>query len=124
VWVQGGGIQPGYTTELQFDGMTYAGNPSIAPPSVAGGEIVLDGSHVVSLPVPNFDCAKASAPSEEEICADAGLSDKDRAMASAYRVDLQELPPDRAGELPSRTDGLAGRVREELQFASIGSAAP
>ncbi|HEX4595914.1 MAG TPA: hypothetical protein VH157_16630 [Bryobacteraceae bacterium] len=28
VWVQGGGIQPGYEAELKFDGKTYPGNPS------------------------------------------------------------------------------------------------
>lgn len=29
VWVQGGGIQPGYEAELRFDGKTYPTNPSI-----------------------------------------------------------------------------------------------
>jgi hypothetical protein len=31
VWVQGGGIQPGYEAELPFDGKTYPGNPSVPP---------------------------------------------------------------------------------------------
>jgi putative lipoprotein len=31
VWVQGGGIQPGYEAELSFDGKTYSGNPSVPP---------------------------------------------------------------------------------------------
>jgi hypothetical protein len=31
VWVQGGGIQPGYEAELSFDGKTYPINPSIPP---------------------------------------------------------------------------------------------
>jgi hypothetical protein len=31
VWVQGGGIQPGYEAELSFDGKTYATNPSVLP---------------------------------------------------------------------------------------------
>jgi hypothetical protein len=31
VWVQGGGIQPGYEAELQFDGKTYPQNPSLTP---------------------------------------------------------------------------------------------
>jgi hypothetical protein len=31
VWVQGGGIQPGYEAELQFDGKTYPKNPSVPP---------------------------------------------------------------------------------------------
>ena len=31
VWVQGGGIQPGYAAKLQFDGKTYPSNPSTPP---------------------------------------------------------------------------------------------
>jgi len=31
VWVQGGGIQPGYEAELRFDGKRYPANPSIPP---------------------------------------------------------------------------------------------
>jgi hypothetical protein len=31
VWVQGGGIQPGYEAELRFDGHTYPRNPSVPP---------------------------------------------------------------------------------------------
>jgi hypothetical protein len=31
VWVQGGGIQPGYEAELPFDGKSYPSNPSIPP---------------------------------------------------------------------------------------------
>ncbi len=31
VWVQGGGIQPGYEAELRFDGKTYPRNPSVPP---------------------------------------------------------------------------------------------
>jgi hypothetical protein len=31
VWVQGGGIQPGYEAELRFDGKTYPPNPSMPP---------------------------------------------------------------------------------------------
>jgi hypothetical protein len=31
VWVQGGGIQPGYEAELRFDGRTYPTNPSMPP---------------------------------------------------------------------------------------------
>jgi hypothetical protein len=31
VWVQGGGIQPGYEAELRFDGKTYPENPSVPP---------------------------------------------------------------------------------------------
>jgi hypothetical protein len=31
VWVQGGGVQPGYEAELPFDGKTYPSNPSVPP---------------------------------------------------------------------------------------------
>lgn len=31
VWVQGGGIQPGYEAELRFNGKTYPKNPSVPP---------------------------------------------------------------------------------------------
>jgi hypothetical protein len=31
VWVQGGGVQPGYEAELRFDGRTYPTNPSVPP---------------------------------------------------------------------------------------------
>jgi len=31
VWVQGGGIQPGYEARLSFDGTTYPSNPSVPP---------------------------------------------------------------------------------------------
>ena len=31
LWVQGGGIQPGYEAELRFDGKTYPPNPSMPP---------------------------------------------------------------------------------------------
>jgi hypothetical protein len=31
VWVQGGGIQPGYEAELPFDGSHYAPNPTLPP---------------------------------------------------------------------------------------------
>ncbi len=31
IWVQGGGIQPGYEAILRFDGETYPRNPSVPP---------------------------------------------------------------------------------------------
>jgi hypothetical protein len=31
VWVQGGGIQPGYEAELDFNGRTYPTNPTVPP---------------------------------------------------------------------------------------------
>ena len=45
VWVQGGGIQPGYEAELQFDGKSYPTNPSVSPArplaANAAGKIVI-----------------------------------------------------------------------------------
>lgn len=45
VWVQGGGIQPGYEAALFFDGKSYAGNPSVPPArrltGKVSGEIVI-----------------------------------------------------------------------------------
>jgi hypothetical protein len=31
VWVQGGGIQPGYEAQLRFNGRKYPGNPTVPP---------------------------------------------------------------------------------------------
>jgi hypothetical protein len=39
VWVQGGGIQPGYEAKLQFDGKTYPSNPSIPPALPEAGKV-------------------------------------------------------------------------------------
>jgi len=47
VWVQGGGIQPGYEAELRFNGKTYPKNPSVPPARRAAGNLrgeVLIGS--------------------------------------------------------------------------------
>ena len=45
VWVQGGGIQPGYEAELRFNGKTYPRNPSVPPARRAAknlaGEVVI-----------------------------------------------------------------------------------
>ena len=45
IWVQGGGIQPGYEAELQFNGRTYPTNPSMPPAKPlrrnVGGEVVI-----------------------------------------------------------------------------------
>ena len=50
VWVQGGGIQPGYEADLPFDGESYATNPSIPPahrlsPKTAG-RLVISGKAI------------------------------------------------------------------------------
>jgi hypothetical protein len=37
VWVQGGGIQPGYEAELDFNGRKYPGNPSVPPAHPSNG---------------------------------------------------------------------------------------
>jgi len=39
VWVQGGGIQPGYEAQLRFDGKSYPANPSVAPARKLTGEV-------------------------------------------------------------------------------------
>jgi hypothetical protein len=39
VWVQGGGIQPGYQAELRFDGKSYPENPSIPPARPLEGKV-------------------------------------------------------------------------------------
>jgi hypothetical protein len=39
VWVQGGGIQPGYEARLRFDGKSYPRNPSIRPAEPLTGKI-------------------------------------------------------------------------------------
>jgi hypothetical protein len=48
VWVQGGGIQPGYEAELRFDGKAYPTNPTVDPArhvvGKAEGEIVIPSS--------------------------------------------------------------------------------
>jgi len=44
VWVQGGGIQPGYEAVIQFDGITYQRSPSVPPARHAedpNGEIAI-----------------------------------------------------------------------------------
>jgi hypothetical protein len=47
VWVQGGGIQPGYEAELRFDGKTYPSDPS-TPPAIRlkrpRGEVVISST--------------------------------------------------------------------------------
>jgi hypothetical protein len=48
VWVQGGGIQPGYEALLQFDGVSYPDNPSVAPsrqlPEGVAGRVLIAGA--------------------------------------------------------------------------------
>ncbi len=45
VWVQGGGIQPGYEAILEFDGRAYPGNPTVPParrlPGRVAGEVLV-----------------------------------------------------------------------------------
>jgi hypothetical protein len=47
VWVQGGGIQPGYEADLPFDGESYATNPTVLPahrliPQSSGRVVISD----------------------------------------------------------------------------------
>lgn len=48
VWVQGGGIRPGYEAELRFDGKAYPSNPSTPPArrmaERAAGQVVIPSS--------------------------------------------------------------------------------
>ena len=48
VWVQGGGIQPGYEALLRFDGKSYPGNPSVAParqlPEEVAGKVLISSA--------------------------------------------------------------------------------
>jgi hypothetical protein len=48
VWVQGGGIQPGYEAILRHDGKTYPSNPSTVPPTQgktpSGKVLISDGN--------------------------------------------------------------------------------
>ncbi len=39
VWVQGGGIQPGYVAELRFNGKTYPENPTVPPARRLEGKV-------------------------------------------------------------------------------------
>jgi hypothetical protein len=54
VWVQGGGIQPGYEVDLPFDGESYATNPTVAPahrvgPKATGRVVVSDEAKGIPL---------------------------------------------------------------------------
>jgi hypothetical protein len=42
VWVQGGGINPGYEAELRFNGKTYPSNPSTSPARPLTGKVAGD----------------------------------------------------------------------------------
>jgi len=39
VWVQGGGIEPGYEAKLSFNGKKYASNPSVLPAKPIKGKV-------------------------------------------------------------------------------------
>lgn len=122
VWVQGGGIQPGYEAELRFDGKTYPRNPSIPPArrlaeKVKGEVVVLSPQDATALypvavgdktgvpssglqvPRPSFDCTSAKTPTEALVCRDVDLASMDSAMAAAYRSALQQLQGDQAAAL-------------------------
>ncbi|MFZ0747372.1 MAG: hypothetical protein WAM85_23410 [Terracidiphilus sp.] len=49
VWVQGGGIRPGYEAILSYDGKSYPRNPTVAPAKKSKGDegtIILDKTNV------------------------------------------------------------------------------
>lgn len=118
VWVEGGGIEPGYEAELQFDGKTYPRNPS-TPPSrrtakKAEGEVVL-GTSMKEVPLfspsdnrpaiasgdsqgarPSFKCLDAKSSTEKLVCRDSELARMDSDMAAAYRTALQKLNSEQA----------------------------
>jgi hypothetical protein len=48
VWVQGGGIQPGYEAELRFNGKEYPTNPSMPPARQLTGKA--NGETVIATP--------------------------------------------------------------------------
>jgi hypothetical protein len=54
VWVQGGGIYPGYEGELRFNGKTYTSNPS-EPPAVpmkgVAGEVLIPNDEKAAKPL-------------------------------------------------------------------------
>jgi uncharacterized protein YecT (DUF1311 family) len=110
VWVQGGGIQPGYEVELPFDGASYPRNPTVLPARKlergAEGEVVIASTqNAASLYGDrtagsaqeriraSFDCSKAATPIEKLICRDAELASMDRGMAAAYASMLQKVAP-------------------------------
>ena len=54
VWVQGGGIQPGYEAELRFNGKAYPKNPSVPPArrlkgETAGEVVIASAQNAISL---------------------------------------------------------------------------
>ena len=52
VWVQGGGIQPGYEAQLRFDGAMYPENPSVPPAKHLGakppGAVMISASQTLT----------------------------------------------------------------------------
>lgn len=122
VWVQGGGIQPGYEAELRFDGKSYPTNPSIAPArrlvEDVTGEVLIassDGtttnaagqqSGAIALSPtkltgtgPSFDCTKASTPTERLLCRDPELASLDRMLSAVFRSALSKLTADESTAL-------------------------
>lgn len=60
VWVQGGGVQPGYEAELLFDGKTYPQNPSVPPAKRLAGKVA--AQIVIPASVNNIKNAKPLYP--------------------------------------------------------------
>lgn len=109
VWVEGGGISPGYEAELRFNGRNYPSNPSVAPARRVTGEVA--GTIVIPKPPfvgrqepqsakaltpsldahPSFDCSKANTPSERLVCRDPELAALDRTLSAVFRGMVGQL---------------------------------
>ncbi len=58
VWVQGGGIQPGYEAKLSFNGKTYPSNPSVPP----ARRLTKDAAGETVIPLTAFEQGKPLYP--------------------------------------------------------------
>ncbi len=83
VWVQGGGIQPGYEAELRFDGKTYPKNPSVPPAhrlkNPAGEVVIPSAQNRVPLyddqtALPRFPTLQVPRASEQRRVRDASIT--------------------------------------------------
>jgi hypothetical protein len=71
---------------------------------------------------PSFDCAKARARSETEVCSDAGLATLDRNMAAQYGRAMTSASPDQRELLRRTRDRFIGYRNRCPNRACIGEA--
>jgi hypothetical protein len=71
---------------------------------------------------PSFDCAKARARSETEVCSDAGLATLDRNMAAQYGRAMASASPDQRTLLRRTRDRFIGYRNRCPNRACIGEA--